>query len=147
MNNLPELKDIHLPEKITSIPLGYGSVLFMFILVCLIVFWPYLMHLYLQTKKKYALRLLDSLNQSSTSSVCKISEVLRRICKIKYKDSVGLYGTKWADFLNRTSSKKLPPYLMTILINAPYAPAWNQLNEHDFKEIKNFATDWVRYNL
>lgn len=147
MDNLSELRDIHLPEQISLFPLGYGSVLFMVILVFLVFSWPYFRRLYLQSKKKYAFAFLASLNQKNMAEVCKISELLRRICKIKHKKAVALYGKDWADFLAHTSKKKLPEHQMKILINAPYAPAWLELSADDFTSLKDFAKNWVENNL
>ena len=147
MNNLPELRDIHLPEKISLFPLGYGAVFLMALLICLILLAPYFRHLYLQSKKKYAFDFLNALTQKNMASVCKISELLRRICKIKHKKAVALYGADWAGFLNETSKEKLPKYQMNILINAPYAPLWNELSDDDFNALKNFAKNWVESNL
>lgn len=147
MDNLSELRDIHLPEQINLFPLGYGSVLLMIIFVCLVFSWPYLRRLYLQSKKNYAFRVLAALNQKNMAGVCKISELLRRICKIKHKKAVALYGADWANFLAQTSKRKLPKYQMDILINAPYAPAWLELSQNDFEALKNFATNWVENNL
>ena len=147
MNNLPELRDIHLPEKISLFPLGYGAVFLMALLVCAVLLWPYFRHLYLQSKKKYAFDFLGALTQKNMASVCKISELLRRICKIKHKKAVALYGTDWADFLNQTAKQKLPKQQMTILINAPYALASSVLSDGDFSALKNFAKDWVESNL
>ena len=147
MDNLSELRDIHLPEQINLFPLGYGSILFMVVLAGLLFSWPYLRRLYLQSKKNYAFRFLASLSQNNMAGVCKISELLRRICKIKHKKAVALYGGDWADFLAHTSKKKLPKYQMEILINAPYAPAWLELSADDFTALKDFAKNWVENNL
>lgn len=147
MDNLPELRDIHLPQNISLFPLGYGAILFFVLLICLIIFLPYFRHLYLQSKKKYAFDFLNALTQKNMANVCQISELLRRICKIKHKKAVALFGEAWADFLGRTAKKKLPKYQMKILMNAPYAPAYNDVPEQDFNAIKDFAKDWVENNL
>lgn len=147
MNNLPELRDIHLPEEITLFPLGYGSLFFMVVFVCLIALTPYFRHLYLQSKKKYAFDYLAALTTQNMQSACKISELLRRICKIKHKKAVALFGPAWIDFLNRTSAIKLSDSQVKILANAPYAPATLDLSEEDFKALKDFAKKWVEANL
>lgn len=147
MDNLPELKDIHLPPEIGLFPLGYGAVTLVIIFVLLIVLTPYFRYLYLQSKKKYALDVLNALKQNNMSSICKISELIRRICKIKHKKAVALYGAAWADFLNKTSDEKISLSQMNILVNAPYAPATLEVNQKDFSALKHFAQKWVEANL
>lgn len=147
MNDLPELRDIHLPEPIGLFPLGYGFVCLMIIVACLIVIGPYLRHVYLKSKKKYAFDLLEKITDADMLSVCRISELLRRVCKIRYKKAISLYGSDWAIFLNTHAKKKLSDAQMDILINAPYAPETYQVLRDDFISIKNFAKQWVEINL
>lgn len=147
MDNLPELRDIHLPEEIGLFPLGYGTIFFMILLVCLIALTPYFRYLYLQSKKKYAFDYLAALTAQNMQSACKISELLRRICKIKHKKAVALFGPAWIEFLNQTGGVKLTDSQVKILANAPYAPATLDLPEEDFKALKDFATKWVEANL
>ena len=147
MDNLPELRDIHLPEEIGLFPLGYGTLALMVLFAVLIVMTPYFRHLYLQSKKKYAFDFLNALTQKNMASVCKISELLRRICKIKHKKAVALYGDEWGDFLNKTSQVKLSKQQMKILLNAPYAPLWLEVSRDDFSALRNFAQKWVEANL
>lgn len=147
MNDLPELRDIHLPEPIGLFPLGYGFLLLMGLAVCLMFLIPYLRYKYLKGKKKYAFDLLADLTTANMENVCRISELLRRICKIRHKKAVALYGADWASFLNKTGSAKLSDAQMTLLINAPYAPATNEVNQQDFMFVKNFAKQWVETNL
>lgn len=147
MDNLPELRDIHLPEEIGLFPLGYGTIVLMVFIVCLIALLPYFRHLYLQSKKKYAFDILNALQEQNMQSVCKISELLRRICKIKHKKAIALFGPAWIDFLNQTAAKKLSDSQIKILINAPYAPETLNIPEQDFNAVKDFAKTWVEANL
>jgi len=147
MNDLPLLRDIHLPDPIGLFPLGYGSLLLMGLFAVFVLSLPYLRYTYLKSKKKYALDLLQLITDKKMKSVCQISELLRRICKIKHKKAVALYGMPWADFLSKTTSQKLSPSQMQILINAPYAPSESQISDNDFDSIKTFAKHWVETNL
>lgn len=147
MDNLPELRDIHLPEEIGLFPLGYGTIVLIVLLISLIALFPYFRRLYLQSKKKYAFDILNALQEQNMQSVCKISELLRRICKIKHKKAVALFGPAWIDFLNQTAANKLSEAQIKILVNAPYAPETLNIPEQDFNAVKDFAKSWVEANL
>ena len=147
MDNLPELRDIHLPKEINLFPLGFGSIMIIVLLIILILSLPYFRYLYLKSKKKYARDILQGLKEKNMSDVCKISELLRRICKIKHKKAVALYGKEWAEFLNKTGGLKLSKEQMDILVSAPYAPPSQPLSEQDFKSMQEFASQWVENNL
>lgn len=147
MNDLPLLRDIHLPPAITKFPLGYGFLFLLAFFVVCVALTPYFRHLYLKSKKQYTLRLLQNLKQENLGDVCKISEILKRVCKIKHKKAVAFYGDKWADFLKSTTSYKISPELLNVLINAPYAPCDLSIKKTDFEDIKSFARQWVEENL
>lgn len=147
MDNLPLLRDIHLPGPVPRFPLGYGVIIFLALLAAVVLLSPYLRKLYLKSKKRYALILLKNMNESNIQNLCAISELLRRICKLKYKSAVALYGHDWAAFLNEKSSLKLPEKLMRLLIDAPYAPKNIQISKSDFEAIQNFAASFVETNL
>lgn len=147
MDNLPLLKDIHLPDPITRFPLGYGIILLTLVLILLICLFPYFKKLYLKSKKRFTLHLLKGINDANISNLCLISEILRRICKLKHQSAVSLYGTAWADFLNQKSTVKLPSKLMQLLVNAPYAPKNTTIPPSDFKAIQDFAVSFTENNL
>ena len=54
MDNLPLLKDIHIPEPVTRFPLGYGMIILLVLLFLLVLFLPYIRKLYLKSKKRSA---------------------------------------------------------------------------------------------
>lgn len=147
MDDLPELRDIHLPEEITRFPLGYGVICFFVILALLVLILPYLRHLYLKSRKYYALNLIKAINKADMEGVCKISEVLRRVCKVKHKKAVSLYGKDWAEFLQKKTSHQIAKKQMDLLINAPYAPSVANVQEKDFEALKSFALLFVEENL
>ncbi|MBR2300017.1 MAG: DUF4381 domain-containing protein [Alphaproteobacteria bacterium] len=147
MDDLPELRDIHLPQEITRFPLGYGVICFLVITALLVLFSPYLKHLYFKSKKRYALNLIKTLQHENMADVCKISEILRRVCKVKYKKAVSLYGKEWADFLQKKTFHKISKKQIDLLVNAPYAPLSSNIEKKDFEALKNFARLWVEENL
>ena len=91
MDDLPELRDIHLPEPIGLFPLGYGFISSICILVFAALVFFFWRKAYLKSKKHYALQAIKNLNDATIDSVCQISQMLRRICKIKHKKAVALY--------------------------------------------------------
>ena len=147
MDDLPELRDIHLPEEMMMFPLGYGMIVLLVLALVFAVLFPFLKRAYLRSKKHYALCFLKNLRQENMKDVCQISEILRRVCKIRHKRAVALFGKPWADFLKKTTSGKLSQKEFDILINAPYAPLELNVEKKDFEAIKNFALQWVEDNL
>ena len=92
MDNLPLLRDIHLPEESLFFPLGYGWILIF--AMPIVIYFCYRIFKYAQTKSKkyYALMLLKNAGDNSLESAIKVSEILRRICMYKYKNAVSLLG-------------------------------------------------------
>jgi len=147
VDNLAQLRDIHLPHEVSMFPLGYGAVGFFVLLVVALFLYPYLRRLYLKSKKHYALSLIKSLKKESMEDVCMISQILRRACKIKHKEAVALFSKSWIDFLKKTTSYKLTEQQFNMLLNAPYAPTDRTIEKKDFEALKNFAVKWVEENL
>ena len=147
MDDLPLLKDIHLPDPVTKFPLGYGVIGIMIFLGLIIIFLPYFKYLYFQSKKYYALQLLKKQTAGNVLDVRHMSELLRRICKVKYKEAVALYGQQWAAFLNGKTDFPLSQKLIDIFINAPYISDNFQIEKKDFDEIYRFVVRWVEVNL
>lgn len=147
MDNLPLLKDIHIPEPVTRFPLGYGMIILLVLLFLLVLFLPYIRKLYLKSKKRYALSLIKDLNEPCTQNLRLISELLRRICKLKYPSAVSLYGQEWSNFLSTKTPFKLPKQLLNLLTNAPYAPKELEISKSDFELIQKFAVSFAEANL
>ncbi len=147
MDDLPELRDIHLPDPIGLFPLGAGfwSLIFFLFAAALLFFIG--RHYYLKSKKHYAIEFIKNIKKQDIDGVRQISEMLRRICKIKHKKAVALYNKQWADFLNKNSSVKLSNDVLNVLINAPYAPSQTPVSKTCFAQIKDFALSWVETNL
>lgn len=101
MDNLPELRDIHLPEGVSAFPPAYGW--WVILLGVLLLFGLYeLWKLWRQkSKKRYALQLLGNAKASNVVDEAReMSEILRRICIFKYPEAAALFGRPWIDFLN-----------------------------------------------
>lgn len=149
MDNLPELRDIHIPEGVSAFPPAYGwwvlllSILAVYLLVRLFAL------LRRKSKKRYALRLLkDILSDSPVAAAAQMSEVLRRICVYKYPEAAASSGKAWLDFLNLHSKKKLGGKAAELLLNAPYIPQTTQTyGKPEADELKAFCQTWIGENL
>lgn len=148
-DNLPDLRDIHLPTEGISIwPLAYGWwVILLSTISIFLLLWLFLL-LHRKSKKRYALKLISSLCENNCDSITKMSEVLRRICIYKYPSAASLFGQQWIDFLNSHSSQKITSSLSQILINSPYAdPTSSVISPSEIAEIRDFCTSWIGENL
>ena len=148
-NNLPELRDIHLPEGVPAFPPGYGWGIVLLLVLVLVL----LIHLFLwlrkKSKKRYALYLLQNIYcNDSISSAVRMSEILRRICVFKYKEATTLMGDKWLEFLNSKSKRPLGGKASELLINAPYIPENTKgYSRQDIVRLRQFCKEWIGENL
>lgn len=147
-DNLPELRDIHLPESIPAFPPAYGW----WVILAGIIFLAFLYVLFRKyrkrSKKQYALSLLEAYGVDTVAAAAGMSEILRRICLIKYKEAAALFGNEWIDFLNRHCRKKLSGKAAELLINAPYLNKNAHTYEpREIRELRNFCISWIGENL
>lgn len=148
-DNLPELRDIHIPHDLTSFPLGYGW--WFVIVVCILFFLVYkLIRIVItKSKKRYALNLLKSISLNNVQrSASAMSEILRRICVYKYPEASVLSDKSWIEFLNKHSKLKLDDETAQLLINAPYMPINSKsYNVELLQNLKKFCFKWIGDNL
>lgn len=148
-NNLPELRDIHLPDDVSAFPPAYGwwvligGALIIFALLEAILFFRK------KSKKLYALRLINRIQEHNVVvSALQMSEILRRICVYKYKNAATLFGKEWIDFLNSHSKYKLEGKAAGLLVDAPYIAQNTQTYTAENAEtLKNFCKNWIGENL
>ena len=148
-DNLPDLRDIHLPnDAIPFWPLAYGwwllAALFVGIIASIWLFrlWRR------KSKKHYALKMLANLDIRQTTSAIKMSELLRRICVYKYPLAATMFGQDWIDFLNNHCRAKLMDKAADLLINAPYAgPHTTVFDGKVVAELRGFCQTWIGENL
>lgn len=148
-NNLPELRDIHLPAESISIwPLAWGW-WFMVTVITVAVVCVLLYRLWRRKSKKlYALNLLSKLDGKTPVSAIELSEILRRICIYKYPQASSLLGEKWIAFLNTRSKMKLEGDAARLLIDAPYInPQTSVYNPAVFEKLRMFCRSWIGENL
>ena len=148
-DNLPELRDIHLPEGVSAFPLAYGWWTIVFGIVAIVVLYQIAKLILQKSKKRYALKLLkDIYCSNSIKAAAEMSEILRRICIVKYPHAITLSGTQWIDFINSHAKEKLSPKTAELLLNAPYMPHNStSYKTSDITALRIFCQKWIGENL
>lgn len=149
MNNLPEIHDIYIPEGVSFFPIAYGWWIILGGLVALVLLVKFLLWGIKTSKKYYALRKLKKIEISSpVSAAVQMSELLRRICHVKYKEASTLYGEIWIDFLNEHSHNKISGDTAKLLIFAPFMDKTNKkYSQATAVELRDFCQHWIGENL
>lgn len=150
MDNLPDLKDIHLPENGVSVwPLAYGWWSLVAAVLLIFALWKIITWFRENSKKIYARYLLQKNGAENTAAAAVfMSELLRRICVSRYPEAVAYAGRNWVNFLNEHSKNKLSSETANLLIDAPYAPTDSTLFAADnVAELRKFCLDWIGANL
>ena len=149
MGDLPQFRDIQMPDGVSFFPIAYGwwvlllAVIFLFIGVkVFITFWK-------SRKKYYSLKKLEAISTDNPiQAAMDISELLRRISLFKYRKSCALSGQDWIDFLNQHSAEPLSPQNAEFLSFAPFMSLSDtRYTPDDAKELKNFCKNWSGGNL
>ena len=148
-DNLPELRDIHLPDGVSAFPPAYGwwVILAVALLTGLLLYAAAIIRK--KSKKLYALHLLKNIYCNNTiRSAVEMSAILRRICVYKYPDAAVLFGREWLDFLNAHCKSKLEGRPAQLLLDAPYIrPDAKGYKSADVIELRLFCQAWIGENL
>jgi hypothetical protein len=147
MDNLPQLRDIHLPPETIFFPLGYGWLIVFAALILLYILYRLAKFLYQKSKKRYALMLLKRASADNLDSVRQISEILRRICLYRYKNAAAYYGNDWILFLNNHAKKPLLDSAAQLLLYAPYMAQNKKYPPEVYRALREFAKNWIGENL
>lgn len=148
-DNLPELRDIHLPDGVSAFPPAYGWFVLLAGIAALWAGWKLFKLWQVKSRRHYALKALAALNpEQPLSGAVKISELLRRICVYRYPQAVALSGGDWIAFLQGKSKTKLDAEAAELLQNAPYInPRGHKVSAQSLQKLKAFAQNWVGENL
>lgn len=148
-DNLPDLRDIHLPDGVSSFPPAYGWWVVLFGLLLAFVMIKLIKIARIKSKKLYALRLLKAIDKKNLiKAAADMSEILRRICVYKYPDAIVLKGNEWIDFLHFHCKSKLSKKTTELLLSAPYMPYDNHVyNLEDIDKLQGFCQQWIGENL
>ncbi len=148
-NNLPELRDIHLPNGVSIFPPAIGWWLVLLAIVATFFIYQLIKKAIKHSRKIYATKIInhqDTKNPVLFATTC--SEIIRRICQYKHREAVGLKGAEWQNFLKQNCSYKLDDKSMSLLINAPYIKKDNkEYTNKEVQQIKAFSIKFVGENL
>lgn len=149
MDNLPELRDIHIPNGVSIFPLAYGWWMIIIAIIFLTISYKIIKTFIKNSKKRYALEIINNIDKSNPiQSAIIISETLRRICVYKFPDAKNLAGNDWINFLNQKSKKQASKKDEELLLNAPYVKKDSQtFDKKDISSLANFAKKWIGENI
>lgn len=149
MENLLDIKDIHIPDGVSIFPLAKGWWVLVIGIITLFVTIKMFLSILKTSKKYYALRKLKSIDVSKPIDAgVQMSELLKRICNVKYREASVLYGKEWLDFLNKTTNKKLSSKASNLLIYAPFIDKnEKKYTSKDATNLKDFCKNWIGDNL
>ena len=148
-DNLPELRDIHLPDGVSAFPIANGWWLSLAGIVLLFLLIQFILYLRRYSKARYALKLLKEISTENVVEAAKeMSEILRRICVLKYKEAAALLGNDWIVFLNQKSKTPLEGKTAELLINAPYIQQGSRTyTSENLEDLRCFCQKWIGENL
>ena len=148
-DNLPGLRDIHIPQGLSDFPMGYGW--WVIALICILswVLFKFIRFTIIKSKKRYAINLLKNITLDNVQkSASAMSEILRRICVYKYPQALVLSGNEWVEFLNKNAKSKLKEQASKLLVDAPYMPSNSKCYDVEtLQDLKSFCLKWIGENL
>ena len=149
MNNLPQIHDIYVPENVSIFPLAYGWWVILYAIIGFVFLIKFILWSISTSKKIYALNRLKKITTDEPiNAAIMMSELLRRICTVKYEEAQSLYGQEWIDFLNSHCSIKLSTGAAQLLIYAPFMNKNDSLHGSNVTaELKSFCKQWIGANL
>lgn len=148
-DNLPELRDIHLPDGVSIFPPAYGWWVILGCIIAFFVLYKLAKDLYRRSKKRYALHQIQaSAGKLPLQSAIVMSEILRRICVMKYAEAASLSGDAWLAFLQQHTSARLSDKAAQLLAYAPYMPqSKDTFSADDVQNLQQFCQSWIGENL
>ncbi|MBR1648599.1 MAG: DUF4381 domain-containing protein [Alphaproteobacteria bacterium] len=146
-NNLEQLRDIHLPEGVSWLPLAWGWYVVAALIIAVVLGGAFILY-YRGRFRRSALKLLAQIRFDDPAAAVKISEILRRVCICKHFEAAAFSGEKWADFLKHSCSYKISAQTLQILLDAPYAnkPPY-RLTQDTITELNHFCRQFIGENL
>lgn len=149
MNPLDQLKDIHLPEQVSTWPPAYGW----WILILLILFLVSFAFLWLRNRhrqqqaKRDAQVLMNHLDQSNPNWHVALNEIFKRICISYYSPEqvASQYGQSWLQFLAQQMPQKHRTHFVDTLTPWVDSLYQSQANGLDFEAIKHQSQLWFKH--
>lgn len=149
--DVSQLKDIHLPNSISDLPIAFGWWLLLTLLILLlitVIVYGLKIRAKNKTKKAAILLLLQQYehykeNNDSQLFLQQSNQILKRYCLDKYPEVVSFSGEAWTNFLNRHSSKML---FSTDLEKAISQGLYQQQCEYDVQALYSACVNWIKNN-
>lgn len=148
-NDQLNIRDIYIPKGVDIFPLAYGWYVILIGVVALFFAIKLSVWALKTSKKRFALRELKNIDTDKpVDAAIKMSNLLKRICKIKHKDATTLYGKDWIDFLNNTSRLPTDKNAMELLAYAPFMDKnSSKFSKVDAGNLKEFCKMWIGDNI
>lgn len=151
MQDLSQLKDIHLPQAISDWPMAYGWWLSLALIVIII---SLSIALILKQRKKNAVKrsaisLLErqytqfKANNDSQLFLQQCNQILKRYCLTHYPEAVSLSGPRWTDFLIRHSQKS---FFNDHVANAISQGLYQDHCQYNADELYQACSSWIKSN-
>ena len=149
MDNLPELRDIHIPDGVSPFPPAYGWWILLMAIICLPIIIRLIRSAQRKSRSFFALNFIKKADDNDIiGSAVKISEILKRICIYKYPQAVNMFGKSWIEFLNTHAKNQISGKTAELLSDAPYISRKTaKYNQQNLSELKEFAAKWIGENL
>lgn len=149
MNNLPEIRDIYIPDGVSVFPLATGWWFILAAILFIVFFLKFLFWGVKTSKKYYALKKLKKIDTTQpVEAAIQMSELLRRICTVKFQEASSLYGEEWINFLNQHTDFKISGDKAKLLMFAPFMSKNDKSYHADTASgIKEFCRQWIGANL
>ena len=148
-NILQNFNDIYVPDGVSVFPLAYGW----YILLCsfFLAFWliRFILWSIKTSKKRYALNKIKNIKtENPVIAGTELSEIIRRICSVKYIQATSLFGPEWANFLKSKTRATVSKKVLELLVFAPFMDKNSKkYSNKDVVELKDFCKHWVEDNL
>jgi len=151
MQDLSQLKDIHLPPAITEWPIAYGWWLSLALLIAIIAVSVLL---FIKQRKKSAIKrsaltLLDhqytqfKANKDAQVFLQQCNQVLKRYCLSHYPEAVSLSGAAWINFLIRHSQKA---FFAEDVAHAISQGIYQENCQYNAEELYTSCSNWLKNN-
>ena len=148
-NILQNFSDIYVPDEVSAFPLAYGWYVLFAGLVAFLGIVKAIVWSIKTSKKRYALKKIKNINtENPVVAGTELSEIIRRVCSVKYSQATSLFGKEWGDFLLNKTTSKLSDKALSLLIFAPFMDKnSNKYTSAEAQELKFFCKTWIGENL
>ena len=144
LSYLKELRDIHLPTKVSAWPLPWGFWLLMGVLLLAVIgyrcFTPYL--LALRIKHAYLAKLKALETNPNQQTLVQLALLLKQAALMNYprEEVASLYGNNWLEFLSKTAKNIRLDNAKIFFSDALYQPSQTR----DMKPALLLAKSWLK---